>query len=334
MTDEGISVFPYLRPKERRLSRVALNDVERVPSGVPGLDDLLMGGYVRDTTILLAGPSGSGKTTLGLHFLVNGASRGESGLLLSFQESPDRIAQMMCMLDPDTPRYIDDGLLYIEHILPLDVCVEETFHKLMAWCDEYGLRRLVVDSITDLLSGSDDELIVRDQAYTLVKLMEEKGVTTLMTYEMPQMSGSVTISEIGFSFIADAVIYLGFAEIESEMSKVIGVLKLRGGRHQTDLRELLVTERGLRVGAKFTGLSGILQGTPIGQYRETVEEILQPLAFINDFIDVLREGELDEEMRHEVLSNMKEQTEHVIRLLCEKYDIEYETVMSGAQEGM
>ncbi len=330
ITDSGICVFPCPRPKRANLKvrKKRARDFERVSSGVPGLDELLMGGYVRSTTTLIAGPSGAGKTMLALHFLIDGAAKGERGLLLTFQESPNRLLQMMRTIDPASQSYVRRGVVRIEHVFPMSVSAEEVIHQLVKWCGELRIRRLVIDSLSDLLSSVDDELAARDLAYSLVKLLEWMGVTTLVTYELTQVAGVTSISEVGFSFIADAIIYIGFAEIESEVAKVISVLKLRGCQHQADLRRLLITDSGLKVGTKFTGLSGVLQGAPIGHYRETIDEILQPLTFISDFVDVLSDETLSSERRREVLVDMKEQVERLIRFLCEKYDVDYE-VLSG-----
>ncbi|MCS7252777.1 MAG: ATPase domain-containing protein [Armatimonadota bacterium] len=331
ITNSGICVFPCPHPKKRVLRKRAkmAGTHERVSSGVPGLDELLMGGYIRNTTALAAGPSGAGKTMLALHFLVDGAAKGERGLLLTFQESPERILQTMLTIDPASQSYIRRGLVRIEHILPMSMSAEEVINQLMRWCDKLRIKRLVIDSLSDLLSSVEDEVTARDLAYSLVKLLEERGITTIVTYELTQVAGITSISEIGYSFIADSIVYIGFTEVESEVAKVISVLKLRGGQHQPDLRQLLVTDRGLKVGTKFTGLSGVLQGAPIGHYRETVDEILQPLTFISDFIDVLSEEKLGEDERGQIIASMKEQVARVMRLLCEKYQVDYESLVGN-----
>jgi hypothetical protein len=68
----------------------------------------------------------------------------------------------------------------------------------------------------------------------------------------------------------------------------------------------------------------------MGHYRETVDELLQPLTFVSDFIDMLAEGKFDEDARRELLSNMKEQVLKVMRALCEKYEVDYEELLEGA----
>jgi circadian clock protein KaiC len=236
----------------------------------------------------------------------------------------------MSAIDHNAHKYIRQGLLRIEHLLPTSLSPEEVIFNLVKWCEELRIKRLVIDSISDLLSLAENEDVAHDLAYSLVKLMEERAVTTLMTYELKQVTGITSISEIGFSFIADTVIYIGFTEVESEVAKVISVLKLRGGIHQTDLRRLIVTEKGLKVGTKFTGLTGVLMGAPMGHYRETVDELLQPLTFVSDFIDMLAEGKFDEDAKRELLSNMKEQVLKVMRALCEKYEVDYEELLEGA----
>jgi circadian clock protein KaiC len=62
-------------------------DAQPVATGVPGLDDILMGGYSARRAHLVEGRPGSGKTTLGLQFLLDGLSRGERCLYITLSES-------------------------------------------------------------------------------------------------------------------------------------------------------------------------------------------------------------------------------------------------------
>ncbi len=91
ITNDGIRIFPRamvtrgttVSPKDQLAT-----DKDRVPMGVPGLDDMLGGGLPAGYSLLVVGPSGSGKTIMATEFLAEGASRGEPGVIAAFEKSP------------------------------------------------------------------------------------------------------------------------------------------------------------------------------------------------------------------------------------------------------
>lgn len=65
---------------------------ERLPTGIPGLDTVLMGGLIPGRTYLIVGRPGTGKTILSLQWLFAGRQRGEAGLYLTLAEPADELA--------------------------------------------------------------------------------------------------------------------------------------------------------------------------------------------------------------------------------------------------
>lgn len=321
---DGIRVYPHVKPAPRPAPDLDRLARPHVPSGVEGLDPLLHGGYVAGSSTLLAGSAGSGKTTLALHFLKAGIEAGEPGILVTLNESPQQVAERLSQMGIDVSRALGGNGITILSEIPVEMCIEKLQDDLARTVERTGAKRVVIDSVSDFETSVQEPELLRDYLFGLVKNFEDWGVTALLTSEIEQVAGANQVSELGYAFIIDAAVYIGFAEIESRMRRVIGVLKMRSSGHESELRELLLTPDGPRVGAKFAGLQGIMGGAPSGQYQQTVEEVMQPLTFIRGFTDQLLSGKLDEEKGRRVLEKMKAQTDKVIRFLCDFYGLDYE----------
>lgn len=327
---DGIRVYPHLKPPARPTPDLGRLSRPHLSSGVEGLDSLLHGGYVAGSTTLLAGSAGSGKTTLGLAFLKTGLEAGEPGVLVCLNESPQQIVERLHQMGVDVGRMLGQKQFIILSEVPVELCLEKLQYDLAAAVRATGAKRVVIDSVSDFETSVREAELLRDYVFSFVKLFEDLGVTALLTSEIEQVAGASRVSELGYAFVIDAAVYLGFAEIESRMRRVIGVLKMRSSEHETELRELLLTPEGPRVGAKFAGLQGLLGGAPSGQYQQTVEEVMQPLTFIRSFADQLLAGRMDPDKERRVLEKMREQTEKVMRFLCDFYGLDYDK-MTGTR---
>jgi len=321
-TDKGIVVFPHREPAVQEVTENVAPDQTRVNTGVRGLDYLLHGGLVPFSSTLLAGTAGAGKTTFALHFVKAGIEAGEPGLLIALNESPRRLAKQLTGMGVDVSKALGDNLLHIHYVSPVDLCLDRLYNEIEGFLDGGTYKRLVIDSVSDFIPSVRDSNLIRDYLYTYVKLFEDKAVTAVLTSEMEQVTGALGMSDINFAFVMDAVIYLGFCEIESQMRRVIVVLKERGADHETELRELILAPGGPKIGAKFTGLSGVSGGVATGQYQVTVDEMVQPLTFIRGFAEQLRSGDVPEAKRQKLLDKMIEQSDRLIDYVCEYYGIE------------
>lgn len=321
-TPRGILVYPHRRPPEMGIPQSVPEHVDRVSSGVHGLDYLLHGGYVHGSSVLLAGTAGSGKTTFAMHFVKAALEANEPCLVVALNESPQRITEMLSRMKIDFAKAMADGILTIHYAQPVELCLDRLYDALLTHLEEKAIRRVVIDSISDFSTSIQDSNLIRDYVYTFVKLFESRGVTSLLTSEMEKITGSLGMSDINFAFVLDAVVYLGFCEIESQMRRVITILKLRGSDHESELRELILSPEGPRIGTKFTGLWGVTAGVPTGRYQATVDEMIQPLAFMRSFAQQLRSGTLSQDKQIKVLDKMVEQTDRMIDYLCENYGLD------------
>lgn len=323
LTSQGVQVFPHRRPQVVAVPDEPVGPEEaRVSTGVRGLDYLLHGGLVPASSTLFTGTAGAGKTTFANHFIKAGLQADEPCLLIALNESPRRVATALAGIGIEVERARKDEQLVIHYVSPIALCPEHLYLEIEQYVGQYGIKRVVIDSVSDFTPSVRDPNLVRDYLYTFVKLFESRGVTAVMTSEMEHVTGTLAMSDINFAFVVDAVIYLGFCEIESHMRRVIMVLKQRGSSHETELRELVLAPDGPKIGAKFTGLSGVSGGVATGQYQATVDEMIQPLKFIRGFAEQLQAGQVPPEKQQKLLDKMVEQADRMMEYLCDYYGID------------
>ena len=96
-------------------------DVDRLSTGIPGLDKFLEGGFVKGSTVLLTGGAGTGKTIFCIQFLLEGLRKGERCLYITLEESPEDIINDCARFGWDLASYLDKGLLTIEYKDPFEM---------------------------------------------------------------------------------------------------------------------------------------------------------------------------------------------------------------------
>jgi len=237
--------------------------VDRLSTGVPGLDEMTAGGFIKGDTVLVTGPPGTGKTTLGLQFLINGARREEPGVFVTIEEAPEKIARNALNFGWDLSRMEADGQLKVAQLQsdmlqaggsPVLQCI-----KLIR---DTGAKRIVVDPITLYSTNLQGQQELRRELYAFVNYMKANDVTLLMTHEVPEMFNRITrISDYGLEFIVDAIVMLQYVEVESRISRSMNVLKMRGSDHDRSIRQYEIGRKGLEVKSRFEGYEGIMSGT-------------------------------------------------------------------------
>lgn len=252
---------------------------ERLRTGIPELDKMLSGGFMRGDAVLVAGSAGTGKSTIGLQYLMQGAMDGEPGIYLTFEELPDQIYRDARNFGWDLRKLESEGKLRIICTSP-DVLIEpEGLEVILAGpIKETNARRIVVDSISHY-----NMFIKRDalrlQVYRNVMFFKTKGISSFLIWESTQTAGSsFNVSEEGISFLTDAIILLKIIEIESSLRRGLVIMKMRGSQHDQRLREYEITTNGVKVHGAFENYEGLMGGTPTRASSEKFAELFSKAA--------------------------------------------------------
>jgi circadian clock protein KaiC len=238
--------------------------LERLPTGIVGLDDMLMGGLVAGSVGLVQGLAGTGKTTLGLQFLYHGAmEHDEPGLLITFEQFPHTLYHDALSLGWNLRELEDADLLRLVFTSPQVFLssLQEPESPISQTIREIGVRRVVIDSVTQFepLAAVPNEL--RSIHNMLVNGLRREGITGLLISE--DRGPNLQRSDPGrLSFIVDAVVLLRYVEIDSEMQRLLAVVKMRGSDHAKEIRRYEIQTGGLVVGQAFEGRQGLLTGSP------------------------------------------------------------------------
>ncbi|RZA17566.1 MAG: circadian clock protein KaiC, partial [Proteobacteria bacterium] len=231
--------------------------VEKIRTGISGLDLITYGGIPKGRTTLVAGSAGSAKTVLTAQFIGEGIRKcGESGVLVTFEESPDDIRQNMLGLGLDIAKWEAEGKwIFVDvsrrpddHALktgPFDLSallarIEHAINKVNA-------TRVGLDSLGAVFSQIDDDRLVRSELFRIGWALKKLRVTSLMTAERIEEYGS--ISRFGVEeFVTDNVILLRNNLENEKRRRTIEVLKLRGTNHQKgEFPFTVVTDQGIVV---------------------------------------------------------------------------------------
>ncbi|MFW5878494.1 MAG: RAD55 family ATPase [Myxococcota bacterium] len=255
----GISFYPRVRvPAEIP----AAPPEPKVTTGTPGLDGLLRGGLPSRSTTLLVGGTGTGKTLLGLQFLVEGARRGEPGILVGLEESPEQIIATAAGFGWDLEALQEAGLLELLYVPPVELSTDRFLHELLTGIGRTKAKRVVLDSLTSLALGAVSERRLRELVYALAKHLRAAGITSMLSMEVPELLGTGQISGHGVSFAADNVIFIRYVETQGRLDRALAVIKARGVGHGRELVGLMIGGKGVEVGGPLSELQGVLTGLP------------------------------------------------------------------------
>jgi circadian clock protein KaiC len=239
--------------------------VEKILSGIPGLDELLDGGLYERSSTVIAGPPGTGKTTFGMQYLHAGVTQfGESGILITFEEFPETIYRDASNFGWDLKKCEADNLLKVVFtspaVLKSELEKENGFFDMMV--SKIDAKRVVIDSVTLMEQITNDKQELRQIFNGLINGFKRLGATTILTSEMPLLFGQESSLESSIGFVVDNIIFLRYVEIESELETALTVLKARGSKHVKDIRQYTIGSKGILIETKFTGHQGILTGFP------------------------------------------------------------------------
>ncbi len=251
---DGISVMPVTSMK---LNHAVSS--KRISSGILPLDDMLGGGFYEGSNILMTGTAGTGKSNISAHFVNAACERGQRALYIAFEESPAQIIRNTHSIGLDLKRHIDGGMLRIEATRSSSSGLEMHLAKFYKLIRQFQPSVVVVDPITNLITtGNENE--VSAMLGRMMDMFKAENITAIFT-SLTQGGKYLEQTEYGVSSFVDTWLLLRDYEVNGERNRLIHILKSRGTKHSNQVREFVISDKGIDLVEIYQGPNGILTGT-------------------------------------------------------------------------
>ncbi len=249
----------------------------RLSLGIPALDEMMGGGVLAGDSLLVGGPSGTGKSALATQFISEGLRQGEPGVMAIFEERPPGYLARAESFGLNLKGPEQKGKLEVLYLRPLDLSVDETMQEILDAVERVGAKRLVIDSLVgfEMALAPGFRMDFRESLYRMIGALTGAGVTILSTVEIEDSFTALPLSHYAISFLTDDIIRMRYVEIDGQLRKVLVVVKMRGCNHSKDIREYVITDKGVVIiHPRQTDYTGLTTGIPqrIGQRQEAAPE--------------------------------------------------------------
>jgi circadian clock protein KaiC len=276
---DGCGIEVYRRVQAPRpVSRPVTADADkRMTTGVPGLDDLVNGGYLPGSTTLIVGVSGVGKSVMGLQFLAEGARRNERGLMLTLDEAPAQVLRNARTIGLNLATEIERGTIRLDYEPPQELEIDSHVHRIEQLLDAFKPARVVIDSLSTYGSNLGTSIrILRDFFFALTAMMRERQIATVYNHETGMLGMSSIGGQFGMSSLADNILLMNWIELGDEFRLGLTVAKMRANptrrvTHECEIIDgqgMRVLPRALPVRAiPFTEYGGLISRAPMRRRR-------------------------------------------------------------------
>jgi circadian clock protein KaiC len=260
--EDGISVLPITSLKlDNKVSS------EIVSTGVPGLDELFYkGGFYRGSNVLISGTAGTAKTTIAAYFANEQCRKRERVIYFAFEESPHQLIRNMKSIGMDIEQYVKKGNLQIHSSRPSLNGLELHLLTLRKLIKEFHPTTVIIDPISNLITvGSHHE--VRSMLVRLIDLVKMNNITALFTSLNKHDGNTQDLSEESVSSLVDTWITVRDLEGSGERNRGIYIVKARGMGHSNQIREFVISDKGIELLNVEIGPNGILTGAARKSYE-------------------------------------------------------------------
>jgi circadian clock protein KaiC len=253
--ERGITVMPIT---SLGLRHTVTN--KRVSTGIPRLDAMLgEKGYYRGSSVLISGSAGTGKTSLVAHFVDAACRRGERCLCFAFEESESQVVRNMLSIGIDLEQWVKKGLLKYHADRPTIYGLETHLSVMQKMINEFKPAAVIVDPVSNLNAVANISN-VKTMLTRLLDQLKLDRVTTVLTI-LTQGSPTSESTDVDISSLADTWIRLRDIEFGGERNRGIYILKSRGMAHSNQIREFVLTDKGVNLLDVYVGPSGVLTGS-------------------------------------------------------------------------
>jgi len=236
--------------------------MERLDSGVKGLDGKIKGGFVKGSVNLVTGKTGTGKTAFCASFLYAGAQKNEPGIYVTTEEPEEDIKEdIISMFNWDINELEKKKLvqfLVLEPVIPiqfdreeemgkiLKIYVYDLFSKIEKLVKKMKAKRVVIDSTTIIEMFIKDDYLRRVALMKLINDLKKLEITTIVTGTVPEGTDLLSMGGI-IEFFVDSVIKLEFLPIAEEFKRTLTIRKMRRTDHSIFIHPFEITKSGLKV---------------------------------------------------------------------------------------
>jgi len=233
--------------------------MERVKTGIPGVDEILNGGLIKGNVTIISGSPGIGKSNFAMQYLYNGASMfGESGVYVTVEDVPEKIREYARDFGWDFEKYEKEGKLAIV-AQPIYVDEEKEKKKekeralkgesrketLVDTIKRINAKRIVLDSVTLFKYLFKDEMSRRINLLNFINMVKDMGCTTLLVAEQHESTPNIMYSDE--HFLADGLIVMFWLPHKDRQERCFRVIKMRGSPVNPNTRPMDIIDNGIVV---------------------------------------------------------------------------------------
>jgi KaiC domain protein len=225
------------------------SDIDRIDTGVEGLDEMIQGGIPGRSLMVVIGAAGTGKTTFGLQFLNEGLEQGETSIFITLEESREDILAAAAERDWGFREHVENDRLAIVDLDPIEMAnsLSSLRGDLPELIADYGASRLVLDSVSLLEMMYDDQGERRTEIYDFTRALKEAGVTTMLTSEANEDNPYASRRGI-IEYLTDAVFILQYVRSEFRETRLaVEIQKIRDANHSRETKPYEITGEGISV---------------------------------------------------------------------------------------
>lgn len=237
------------KPVTRPVLKTRNSGIGRVTTGIPGLDELLEGGYVKGSTILVTGGTGTGKTTFCVQFLLEGLRKGEPGIYVTFEEEPDDIKEDVKRYGFDLTEYEKKGIFKFVYQNPFEI--SDISSSIVNIINSLNAKRVVLDPISLMGMYVKEPAVLRKRLFGIIRMLKKSYTTAIISSEIldndiGERVGSLSREGVT-EFVVDGVIVLNFLGIGGSSGRTLMIRKMRRTKHGMDIYPLDIGKNGMSV---------------------------------------------------------------------------------------
>ncbi len=231
-----------------------LRQVEKIPSMIPGFDEISHGGIPKERVTLILGITGSGKTVFICQFLYKGITElSENGVFVTFEEAPVDIMKNMKGFGWDVKKSIDEDKWAFVDASPGDVeevtsgryDLEGLLARVKYAIKKVEAKRVGIDSMSAIFSRYQNRATIRRDLHRLISELKQMGITTLIAAEK-STEDLETIQTGEEESVSDNVVFLhNRLTKRRQMDRTVEILKFRGTTHDSEEAPLIITKEGI-----------------------------------------------------------------------------------------